>query len=97
MRVGASGNLPGAQPYAMARVLDAPRFLRLVQQAQPGLTLDVGIGGDWVLPANNAFYHLEGGRLSLTGQMPPTLTTPGGLARMFLAGQPVQLKLMMDE
>ena len=50
-----------------------------------------------MLPANNAFYHLEGGRLTLTGQMPSTLTTPGGLARMFLAGQPVQLKLMMDE
>ena len=97
MRVGASGNMPDARPYAMARVLDAPRFLRLVQQANPNLTLDVGIGGDWVLPANNAFYHLEGGRLSLTGQMPSTLTTSGGLARMFLAGQPVQLKLMMDE
>ena len=97
MRVGASGNMPDARPYAMARVLDAPRFLRLVQQANPHLTLDVGIGGDWVLPSNNAFYHLEGGRLTLTGQMPPTLTTSGGLARMFLAGQPVQLKLMMDE
>lgn len=97
MRVGASGNMPDARPYAMARVLDAPRFLRLVQQANPNLTLDVGIGGDWVLPSNNAFYHLANGRLTLTGQMPSTLTTSGGLARMFLAGQPVQLKLMMDE
>ncbi len=97
LRLSVSGNTPGARPYAMARVLDAPRFLRLVQKAEPGLTLDVGVAGDWVLPQNNAFYHMADGRLTLTGVQPPTLTTSGGLARMFLAGQAVQLKLMMDE
>ncbi len=97
MKIGVSANAPDAQPYAMARVLDVPRFLRIAQQADPSLRLDVGIGGDRVCPDNNAFYHLADGRLSLTADVPPTVTTPGGLARMFLAGQAVQLKLMMDE
>ena len=61
-----------------------------VLHANPTLTVDVGVGADRVLPDNNAYYHLADGRLSLTDVRPATLTTSGGLARMFLAAQAVQ-------
>lgn len=96
-KLSVGGNTIGAEPYAMARVLDAQRFLRAVLHANPTLTVDVGVGADRVLPDNNAYYHLADGRLSLTDMRPATLTTSGGLARMFLAAQAVQLKLMMDD
>ena len=46
---------------------------------------------------NKGGYELKNGSVDYTDQMPERIVTPGGLAAMFLAAQPLILDLMMDE
>lgn len=84
-------------PYAMARVVNVERFLAKVAQANPAFNLLIGVDGDLDLPENNGYYLVENGKVSLTERRPDNIITPGGLAAMFLAGQPMVMDLMLDE
>ncbi|MGM9694247.1 MAG: GNAT family N-acetyltransferase [Alloprevotella sp.] len=96
-RYAARGTEPGAEPYAMARVTDAHRFLSCIAAPNPNFSMRIGVGGDYDMPENNGWYELKDGRVTLTDQQPERIVTPGGLAAMFLAAQPLILDLMMDE
>lgn len=85
------------QPYAMARVINVQRFLSMIAAANPGFQLHIGIDGDLDIPENNGYYIVENGTVRLTDLRPESIITPGGLAAMFLAGQPMVMDLMMDE
>lgn len=93
--------LPGgkedARPYAMARVVNVPRFLQSIARPNPGFQLHIGVDGDLDIPENNGWYIVENGRVELTGQRPTSIVTPGGLAAMFMAAQPMVMDLLLDE
>ncbi len=93
--------IPGANketvPYAMARVVNVPLFLSAIARPNPGFQLHVGVDGDLFLPENNGWYIIENGRVRLTDIKPDNIVTPGGLAAMFLAAQPVVMDLLLDE
>lgn len=91
------GSLKGSVPYAMARVIDVPRFLAAVAAPNPGFQLHVGVQGDAAIPENNGYYLVENGRVRLTEIRPDSIVTPGGLAAMFLAAQPMVMDLLLDE
>lgn len=84
-----SKGFKGAEPYAMARVIDAERFLTFVAGRLPGLQLSVTLTDDAHIPANAKTYRLRDGRCytSTTAQESPVGV--GGIPAMFLAGQPV--------
>ena len=96
-RFAARGTDPGAEPYAMARVTNAYQFLSCIAAANPDFSMRIGVGGDHDLPVNNGWYEVKNGSVNYTDQMPERIVTPGGLAAMFLAAQPLILDLMMDE
>ena len=96
-RFAARGTDPGAEPYAMARVTNAYQFLSCIAAANPDFSMRIGVGGDQDLPVNNGWYEVKNGSVNYTDQMPERIVTPGGLAAMFLAAQPLILDLMMDE
>lgn len=87
----------GAEPYAMARIINVEKFLTFIGRLYPGLQLHVGIQNDHDIPENNGFYQLIDGRLHITDQKPDSITTPGGLAAVFLAAQPVLMPMLLDD
>ena len=95
MEVPAS--LKGSEPYAMARVVNVPRFLSAIATPNPGFQLHIGVDGDLDIPENNGWYIVENGRVRLTDIKPDSIVTPGGLAAMFMAAQPMVMDMMLDE
>ncbi len=91
------GSLKGSEPYALARVIDVPRFLSAIAAPNPGFQLHVGVQGDLSIPENNGYYIVENGRVRLTETRPDSIVTPGGLAAMFMAAQPMVMDLLLDE
>ena len=91
------GSLKGCVPYAMARVINVPHFLSAIATRNPGFQLHIGVDGDMDIPENNGWYIVENGRVRLTDLKPESIVTPGGLAAMFMAAQPMVLDLMLDE
>lgn len=84
-----SKGFKGAEPYAMARVIDADRFLTFVAGRLPGLQLSVTIADDADIPANAQTYRLRDGRCYTNTTAQESTVSPGGIPAMFLAGQPV--------
>lgn len=91
------GSLKGSIPYAMARVINVPRFLSAIATPNPGFQLHIGVEGDLDIPENNGWYIVENGRVRLTNEKPESIVTPGGLAAMFMAAQPMVMDLLLDE
>lgn len=91
------GSLKGSMPYAMARVINVPRFLSAIATPNPGFQLHIGVDGDLDIPENNGWYIVEDGRVRLTDEKPDSIITPGGLAAMFMAAQPMVLDMLLDE
>lgn len=91
------GSVKGAEPYAMARVINVPRFLSAIATPNPGFQLHIGVDGDLDIPENNGWYLVENGRVRLTDRKPESIITPGGLAAMFMAAQPIVMDLLLDE
>lgn len=91
------GSLKGSEPYAMARVINVPRFLSAIATPNPGFQLHIGVDGDFDIPENNGWYIVEDGRVRLTDEKPDNIVTPGGLAAMFMAAQPMVLDMLLDE
>lgn len=91
------GSLKNSVPYAMARVVNVPLFLSYIATKNPGFQLHVGVEGDLDIPENNGWYIVENGRVRLTDIRPDSIVTPGGLAAMFMAAQPLVLDMMLDE
>ena len=92
-----AGAIKGAQPYAMARVVNVVKFFKTILVQHPGFELNVGIDGDLDVPENNGFYMLKGGKVFIVDERPNQIITPGGLAAMFLGSQPVIVRNMLDE
>lgn len=90
-------SLKGSEPYAMARVVNVPRFLSAIATPNPGFQLHIGVDGDLDIPENNGWYIVENGRVRLTDIKPDSIVTPGGLAAMFMAAQPMVMDMMLDE
>ncbi|MGN1353478.1 MAG: GNAT family N-acetyltransferase [Alloprevotella sp.] len=97
MKIPCAGDAPDAVPYAMARVVDAERFLSAVARRHPEFDLVVGVDGDLDVPENNGIYHIHHGRVDLTDDAPVQVLTPGGLAALFLGAHPMAMDLMLDE
>lgn len=91
------GSLKDSKPYAMARVINVPRFLSAIATPNPGFQLHIGVDGDLDIPENNGWYKVENGRVMLTDEKPDSIVTPGGLAAMFMAAQPMVMDLLLDE
>lgn len=91
------GSLKEVKPYAMARVINVPLFLSAIATPNPGFQLHIGVQGDVHIPENNGWYKVEGGRVTLTDEKPDSIVTPGGLAAMFMAAQPIVMDLLLDE
>lgn len=91
------GSLKGSMPYAMARVINVPMFLSAVAAPNPGFQLHIGVEGDLDIPENNGWYIVENGRVRLTDIKPDSIVTPGGLAAMFMAAQPIVMDMLLDE
>ena len=84
-------------PYGMARIVDVPRFLRMMALVHPGLQMTVGVREDKDLPENNGNYEICDGQVHIATATPSNIVTPGGLAVLFLGSQAVQMPLMLDE
>lgn len=91
------GSLKDVKSYAMARVIDVPRFLAAVAASNTGYQIHIGVEGDEHIPENNGYYKVEDGKVFLTEEKPDSIVTPGGLAAMFMASQPVIMDLLLDE
>lgn len=91
------GSLKESVPYAMARVINVPRFLSAIAVKNPGFQLHIGVDGDLAIPENNGWYIVENGTVCLTDIQPDSIVTPGGLAAMFMAAQPIVMDLLLDE
>lgn len=91
------GSLKESKPYAMARIVNVPLFLSAVAAANPGFQLHIGVEGDMDIPENNGYYIIENGRVRPTDLKPDSIVTPGGLAAMFMAAQPIVMDLLLDE
>ena len=91
------GSLKGSVPYAMARVINVPRFLSAIATPNLGFQLHIGVDGDLDIPENNGWYVVENGRVRLTDEKPDSIVTPGGLAAMFMAAQPMVMDMLLDE
>lgn len=91
------GSLKDSKPYAMARVINVPKFLTSIAVPNPGFQLHIGIDGDLDIPENNGWYIIENGRVFVTDKRPDSIVTPGGLAAMFMAAQPIVMDLLLDE
>lgn len=97
MRVPVVGDTEGAQPYAMARVVNVERFLRAVVHANPEFQIHIGVDGDLDVPENNGYYLVHDGKVTITDRRPGDIVTPGGLAALFLGSQPTRCEMMLDE
>lgn len=84
-----SKGFKGVQPHAMARVIDAERFLTFVAGRLPGLQLSVTIDADADIPANVKTFRLRDGRCYTNTTSQESPVGVGGIPAMFLAGQPV--------
>ncbi|MCF0235537.1 MAG: GNAT family N-acetyltransferase [Bacteroidaceae bacterium] len=87
----------GSTPYAMARVVNVERFLRIVGRIFPGLQMSVCVEGDEIIPENNGHYELMDGQLRIVAQSQANPSTPGALAAVFLLSQHVLTPMMLDE
>lgn len=87
----------GADPYAMARVINAEKFLSIVAAHHPDEVFEIGLEGDEQIPENNGYYRLEGGKVRLIEERPNVVLLPGPFAAAFLREHPVLMPLMMDE
>lgn len=96
-RFGTPGSLKNTTPYAMARVINVPRFLGSIAASHPGFQLHIGVDCDLDIPENNGWYRVEQGKVRLTDLQPPSIVTPGGLAAMFMAAQPMVMDMLLDE
>lgn len=96
-RGACAGAIKGAQPYAMARVVNVVKFFKTILLQHPGFELSIGIDGDLDVPENNGYYMLRGGEVFIVEDRPSQIITPGGLAAMFLGSQPVIVRNMLDE
>ena len=96
-RFSLPGSLKETKPYAMARIINVPRFLANIAHRNPGFQLHIGVDGDLDIPENNGWYMVENGRVRLTDVKPDSIITPGGLAAMFMAAQPMVMDLLLDE
>ena len=96
-RVAVAGSTPGAEPYAMARVVNVEKFLRTVVSVYPDFELHIGVGDDQDIPENNGYYLVKDGKVTVTDERPDSIVTPGGLAAMFLAAHPLIFEMMLDE
>lgn len=96
-RVPAPGSTPNAVPYAMARVVNVERFLSAVMRAHPNLQMAIGVDGDLLIPENNGYYLLDNGKVTVTDARPDSIVTPGGLAALFMAANPMYVEMMLDE
>ena len=96
-RIAVAGSTPGAEPYAMARVVNVEKFLRTVLQIYPSFELHVGVGEDRDIPENNGYYWVKDGKVVITDECPDSVVTPGGLAAMFIAAHPMICDMMLDE
>ncbi len=97
MRVPVPGSVEGAEPYAMARVVNVRRFFSAVLKACPDLHLHIGVENDLYIPENNGYYIVANGRVAMTDEEPESITTPGGLAALFLSLCPTCVQMMLDE
>ncbi len=87
----------GAEPYAMARVLNVERFLTIVAAHHPEEIFEVGVEGDEQIPENNGYYRLEKGKLKIIANRPNVVLTPGAFAAAFLREHPVEMRLLMSD
>ena len=96
-RIAVAGSTPGAEPYAMARVINVEKFLQTVVQIYPSFELHIGVGEDRDIPENNGYYRVKDGKVVVTDECPDSIVTPGGLAAMFIAAHPMICEMMLDE
>lgn len=96
-RFSLPGSIKETLPYAMARVINVPRFLSAIAVNNTGFQLHIGVDGDLIIPENNGWYIVENGRVRLTDIKPDSIVTPGGLTAMFMAAQPMILDMLLDE
>lgn len=86
-----------ARPYAMARVVNVPLFLRTMGQKHLPSGTIIEVADDEAIPENNGRYVVDHGECHRT-QMPPDLIlTPGELAAKALAKTALWLPMMLDE
>lgn len=81
----------------MARIINVEKFPHLHRTSLSRIATHVGIQNDHDIPENNGFYQLIDGCLHITDQKPDSITTPGGLAAVFLAAQPVLMPMLLDD
>lgn len=86
-----------SRPYAMARVVDAGRFLTAMARLHPDLDLVIGIDADHDVAQTERTFHIHHGCADHTTASPTQVFTPGSLAAHFLAAGPVSMELMLDE
>lgn len=96
-RMPVSGEAPNAVRYAMARVVDAKRFLGAVASVHPDFRLHIGVDGDLDVPENNGYYLVADGHVRVTDRRPDCIVTPGGLAALLLGAQPTWAGMLLDE
>ncbi len=97
MKLPCAATSAGSQPYAMARVVDAGRFLTAVARQHPDLDLVIGLDADCDVADAGCVYHLHHGRVNHTAATPAQMFTPGSLAAHFLTSLSVTMELMLDE
>lgn len=86
-----------ARPYAMARVVNVPLFLRTMGQKHLPSGTIIEVADDEAIPENNGRYVVAHGEYQRT-QMPPDLIlTPGELAAKALAKAALWFPMMLDE
>lgn len=82
----------------MARVIHAERVLCLIARKYPGLDMSIHLHGDEVVPENNGYYTLSGGRC-LRGWQPDVDYRPCNIrdfTRLLLTAEHPYMSLMLD-
>ncbi len=96
-RIPVPGTMSEACPYAMARIVNAERFLAAIAHTHPDIRLHIGVEGDKHIPENNRFYLIANGEVNITERKPENIVTPGELATMFLGAYPIYAEMLLDE
>lgn len=86
-----------AEPYVMCRVINVPRFLEIMAQENPDVSLSLTIQDDFDLPENNGTYHLSSGKACRTEEKEALQLHPGALAAHFLRAAAINVELLLDE
>lgn len=87
----------GAEPYAMARIVDVQRFLERVASKDKSAHFHIRINGDAHLPENNGNYYVEKGKVYITPAESNAVMTPGELAETFIGRTPIVMDLLLNE